>query len=84
MWLDLRKGVLNTNLILQLWKSTTQCVVKQLSLVLVTILSNVVKFIPQNFEAIAELKAELCLVKVEKLHKTPFHITGHAYKLLLQ
>jgi len=29
-------------------------------------LSNV-KFIPQNFEAIAVLQAELCLVKVEKL-----------------
>jgi len=30
-------------------------------------LSKVVKFIPQNFEAISGLQAELCLVKVEKL-----------------
>jgi len=30
-------------------------------------LSNVVKLIPQNFEAIAGIQAELCLVKVEKL-----------------
>ena len=30
-------------------------------------LSNVVKFITQNFEAIAGLEAELCLVKVDKL-----------------
>jgi len=32
----------------------------------VTTLSNVVKFIPLNFEAIGEPQAELCLVKVGK------------------
>jgi len=31
------------------------------------VLSNVVKFIPQNFEAKAQLQAKLCLVKFEKL-----------------
>jgi len=45
----------------------TQCVVKQLSSDLVTVLPNVVKFIPQSFEAIAQLQAELCLVKFGKL-----------------
>jgi len=30
-------------------------------------LSDVVKFIPQNFKAIGGLQTELCLVKVEKL-----------------
>jgi len=33
----------------------------------VTVFSNDVKFIPQNFEAIALLPAELCLVKIRKL-----------------
>jgi len=32
-----------------------------------TILSNVIKRIPQNFEAIVGLQAELCLVKFQKL-----------------
>jgi len=78
---DLQKGVLYTHPILQLCKSITQCVVKQLSSNLVTMLSNVVQFIPQNFEAIAVLQAELCLVKVEKLDACikPFCKSDHIY-----
>jgi len=53
MWLDLQKGVLYMNPILQLWNGVTPCVVEQLTSNLVTVLSYHVKFNPQNFEAIA-------------------------------
>ena len=47
----------------------THCVIKQLSSNLVTMLVNFVKRIanPQNFRAIAQLQAKLCLPKSGKL-----------------
>jgi len=53
------------------WATIRICATNQVNTVssnLVTMLSNVVKFIPQNFEAIAALQAELCLVEFENLN----------------
>ena len=53
--------------------------VEQLSSNLVTVLSNVVKFNPQKFEAITQRQDKLCLSKFEKLRACIRSFFAHMY-----